>query len=249
MATLRGYSTYGVGLRTTGYAAEPPGMVDVTLWLTCFYFPLVPLRRALCRFGHMSESFIHREIPTPVFEIVLQRPLSCLSVVTTWFRALATSAVLLGPLGYLIFATDGRAATTAELVIVFTCITCVAAFPLWRARRERLFLESTWEPEYQQQVFESRVLQKEMRRIARERHSEPFAWFVLSLAGSGAAGGLILAVQCGWGPWLTLLAVGAGPLLAIAVILMTDRAMKQRRRIEHDRSYAGRSDYSPNNIG
>lgn len=145
MAILRGYSMYGVGVRTMGYEAGPPGLVYVTLWLTCLYVPFVPLRRGLCRFLRMSEGLMSREVPTPVFHLMFRVPLSGLSILTTWVWALATLVLLFGPLVYLIVATDGRAATLGEMIVIFSCITAVALFPFWRARRERLYLESTRE--------------------------------------------------------------------------------------------------------
>ena len=148
----RNHSMYGTGLRWMSFECVLPDRVAATRWLTVFYVPLLPLHRRVCRYvgSDVDITFGLHEVESPVFEKHETIPLALSATLSTYAWALVTCCFLFGPIGFMIWWTNQRAALPLEIGFIFLWIAVTGMFPFWKWHRDRDFLESSRGQEYAQ---------------------------------------------------------------------------------------------------
>lgn len=144
---MRGYSVLGTGIRAMGFEPEPPNEVILTFWITLIFVPVIPIGRKRCRYVCDATPLGPELEAGPGFDVLEKLPLSLTSVVSTYLGALVALSVTLAPIAYMIWRTQGRAATFVEFILVVLCAIWPVVFVVLKERRDRLLLESTWTPE------------------------------------------------------------------------------------------------------
>lgn len=114
------FSCYGTGVTIHGVQSSgaDDGRVEFTSWLSIFWIPIIPLRS-------WSAIYAGISLPHPIIDeghafVDLKRIQHDPSgLVQTFARGIfvLTAAVL--PCAYMLYRTDGRAATIIELIIFF----------------------------------------------------------------------------------------------------------------------------------
>jgi hypothetical protein len=121
---MRTFSNHGIGVKVHAIRRRPDGRVEFTLWFTVLWIPLIPLSSwsgvyrgqfhdAIREDGHYFENLVR--IRRDVF-IHLQ----------TFLRSMFVLILAIAPAAVMIERTTGRAATPAEMVLVFAS----AAWPV-----------------------------------------------------------------------------------------------------------------------
>ena len=229
-----GWSFYGTGLRLHDLEPEPPDLVVVTHWLTLFFIPVAPLRRVKCRYlGEvLSEGATDSALR---FEVVERLPLSWSSVCATYLWSWIALFATLGPIAFLIWRTQGRAATTAEMIVLLICTVGLGLLPFYVEWRQRQVLEGSWRREKQEAVQDAQAAQAAAGQSGwQAKHVVSERVFLLA-----AVVGLVpgVAAVAWWGLPVPLEA-GAlgGAALALGVVYAIDRLLvRLRERTARDR--------------
>jgi hypothetical protein len=225
---MGGWSFYGTGLRIHGLEPEPPDCVVLTQWLTLFFIPIAPLRRAKCRYHGEAFSDGHTDAARR-FELVERLPLSWSSVCATYLWSWAALLATIGPVACLIWRTNGRAATVVEMIALFAFIAALALMPFFVERRQKKLLEASWQPD-----------RREAQDLARRRQAAAVltAWqskHVLSertflLAGVlGLVPGVAAAVWWEWGGNVLKIAGIVSAVLTMGAVYLVDRVLVRQR--------------------
>ena len=141
---MNDFTFYGTGLRLYGMRPETDNTVVVTQWITLFFVPVIPLRRARCLF-----TGEHTGIGDPGFGVaILERlPLSLIECLETYYFSAVMVLITLGPAAYMIFRVQNRAANNWEFVAVcLSALWPVAVIHFVESRNKRLLL-GTWTEE------------------------------------------------------------------------------------------------------
>jgi hypothetical protein len=133
------YSAYGTGATLHGIERTEDGRVRFTSWLSVFWIPLVPLRS-------WSAVYVGEALPDGIsdeshrFTDVRRIPHDWGRNIQTFARGVLVAALAVAPTAIMIARTDGRAATTVEMVIVFAGILWAVGLILWteHVRRRKL---------------------------------------------------------------------------------------------------------------
>lgn len=222
-----GWSYYGTGLRLHAPEPEPPDLVVVTHWLTLFFIPVAPLRRVKCRY--LGEALSDGATDAALrFEIVERLPISWSSVCATYLWSWIALLVTLGPIAFLIWRTQGRAATTAEMIVLLTCTVALGLLPFYVEWRQKRILEGSWRREKQDAVQQAQTAQVSAVQTAwQANHVLSERAFLLA-----AVVGLVpgVAAVAWWGLPVPLEA-GAlcGAALALVAVYAIDRLLVRLR--------------------
>lgn len=223
----RGWSFYGTGVRLHCPEPEPPDFVVVTHWLTLFFIPVAPLRRVRCRY--LGEVLSDGATDSGLrFEIVERLPLSWSSVCATYLWSWIALLATLGPIAFLIWHTQGRAATTAEMIVLLTCTVALGLLPFYVEWRQKQVLEGSWRPEKREAVKHAEAAQAAALQSSwQAKHVLSERLFLLAAVVGlvpGVAGvvwwGLPVPVEAG---------ALAGAALALGVVYGIDRLLVSAR--------------------
>src|SRR5690348_4175032 len=111
------YSAYGTGANLYGIERMPDGRVEFTVWLSVFWMPLIPISSWSAVYAGETIGAIPGE--SHAFVDLRRIPHKGSRLARTFFGALALLVLALAPIGVMIERTNGRAATTVEMVIIF----------------------------------------------------------------------------------------------------------------------------------
>jgi hypothetical protein len=122
------YSVYGTGAMLYGIVQRPDGRVEFTVWLSLFWMPLVPLSSWSASYVGESVGGIPGE--SHWFTDLERIPHNGGRLVKTFLSALLLVGAVIAPIAVMIERTNGRAATTAEMIIVLACTVWAAGLPI-----------------------------------------------------------------------------------------------------------------------
>jgi hypothetical protein len=114
------YSVYGTGALIYGIESDLDGRVEFTAWLSVLWVPLVPISSWSARYG----GELHPDGLTDghAFVDLVKIPHDWVRVFGTFLSGMCCAILAVAPTAYLIARTEGRAATTVEMVLVFASI-------------------------------------------------------------------------------------------------------------------------------
>lgn len=136
------WSVNGIGFTLNSFQKEPDGKIRFTSWISVFYFPLLPLASYSARYA--GEFFPDGITSDGMAFCDVQRvPMDWRLVGRTYASAIALFSSFAVPLAYLIFRTDGRAATSFEMVIMFAFAAWPTALYFLVERRRKSFLQQS----------------------------------------------------------------------------------------------------------
>jgi hypothetical protein len=192
------FSFYGTGCRCFGQELEPPDIVIITQWCTLLFVPLIPLRRARCRY--LGDGVFHphgdREFH---YRIVERLPLSLSEAFGTYLAALVGIVIAFGPIAYLLWCVANRPATVLETIFLTASIAWPVVVLIFLEQHRKQMLESSWTIEKIQVTHHQRMAARERRRAGwRLRHVLP-EWSFLLAAAVGMIPGVAFAGRNGWG--------------------------------------------------
>jgi hypothetical protein len=122
------FSVYGTGAMLYGIVQRPDGRVEFTVWLSLFWMPLVPLSSWSARYVGEAVQAIPGE--SHWFADLERIPHNGVRLAKTFLGALLLVAAAVAPIAMMIERTNGRAATTAEMIIVLACTVWAAGLPI-----------------------------------------------------------------------------------------------------------------------
>ncbi len=133
------YSAYGTGATIHGIERTDDGRVLFTSWLSVLWIPIVPL-------SSWSAIYAGERPPDGVtdeshcFDDLRRIPHDWLRIARTFVGSLLVAIVAIAPTAFMIVQTDGRAATNAEMIVVFAGIFWAVGLIFWSesTRRSRL---------------------------------------------------------------------------------------------------------------
>jgi len=111
------YSAYGTGANLYGIERTPDGRVEFTAWLSVFWMPLIPISSWSAVYAGETIGAVPGE--SHAFADLRRIPHNGSRLARTFFGALALLILAIAPIGVMIERTNGRAATTVEMVIIF----------------------------------------------------------------------------------------------------------------------------------
>jgi hypothetical protein len=118
------YSINGTGATIHDIVRTPEGRVEFTVWLSLLWIPLVPISSwSAVHIGDSNDAFFYDGAN---FSDLVRRKHDWAGLIQTFARGMATLLVCVAPATYMIFRTQGRAATPLEMVFVFAS----AAWPV-----------------------------------------------------------------------------------------------------------------------
>jgi hypothetical protein len=123
------YSVYGTGASLYGIERRPDGRVEFTVWLSLLWMPLVPL-------SSWSAHYVGEGIPaipgeSHWFRDLERIPHNGARLAKTFLKSVLLVAAALVPIAVMLARTEGRAATTLEIIIVFACTLWAAGLPIY----------------------------------------------------------------------------------------------------------------------
>jgi len=122
------FSVYGTGAMLYGIVQRPDGRVEFTVWLSLFWMPLVPLSSWSARYVGESVEAIPGE--SHWFADLQRIPHNRGRQAKTILSALLLIAAAIAPIWVMIERTNGRAATTVEMIIVLACTVWAGGLPI-----------------------------------------------------------------------------------------------------------------------
>jgi hypothetical protein len=132
-------SNHGTGVTIHDIRKTPDGRVEFTAWLSVLWIPLIPISSCSGLYvGEQPGDGIFDDGPS--FACLERIPHDWIGIFQTFARTIVTVAIALAPSAYLIYRTQGRAATPIEMIFVIAA----AAWPVFiiiglhRWRREKL---------------------------------------------------------------------------------------------------------------
>jgi hypothetical protein len=118
------FSAYGTGATLHGIVRMPDDRVEFTAWMSLFWMPLVPLSSWSALYVGESVGAIPGE--DHWFTDLRRIPHKGMRLARTFLGAVVLVAAAVAPLWVMIERTNGRAATTLEMIVVFACILWAA---------------------------------------------------------------------------------------------------------------------------
>jgi hypothetical protein len=137
------FSHYGIGIKTFAIERKPDGRVEFTLWFTFFFLPIFPLSSWSAIYAGPVEHFGIKEDGHSFYKAVrIQREFIC--YIQTVSATIVILAAAIAPVTWLIIRTQHRAATPAEMILVFaSCLWMIVVVTLVERHRSKL-LKGTW---------------------------------------------------------------------------------------------------------
>ncbi len=225
---MGGWSFYGTGLRIHGLEPEPPDCIVLTQWLTLFFIPIAPLRRAKCRYRGEAFSDGHTDAALRL-ELVEQLPFSVSSICATYLLSWAALLATIGPIAFMIWRTQNRAATVPEMIVVLAFTAGLALLPFAVEWRQKQVLEASRRQEQREAAEQAAAAQaKAVLTAWKSKHVLP-EWTFLLAGVVGLLPGVVLAVWWGWGGNVLKIAGLVTAVLAMGVLYLVDRVLVRRR--------------------
>jgi hypothetical protein len=224
---MRGWSFYGTGVRIYGLEPEPPDCVVLTQWLTLLFIPIAPLRRAKCRYHGEAFSDGHTD-PAQRIELVERLPLSLSSICATYLLSWAGLLAMIGPIAFMIWRTQNRAATVPEMIVVLAFTVGLALLPFFVEWRQKQVLEASRRQEQREAAEQAAAVQAAAVLTAWQSKYVLSEWAFLLASVVGLLPGVAAAVWFGWGVPLEA-AGGATAALTIGVVYVIDRVLVRYR--------------------
>lgn len=112
------FSAYGTGATMFDVEPEPEGRVRFTVWLSFFFVPIVPL-------SSWSAIYLGETIAATeqnYFKDLVRVPHVPWRLARTFFLAMLSTLVTIGPLAFMIHRKTGRAGTRAEATIALSLV-------------------------------------------------------------------------------------------------------------------------------
>ncbi|HUG70368.1 MAG TPA: hypothetical protein VMM76_21645 [Pirellulaceae bacterium] len=226
---MRTISIYGTGIRSYGYEPDLPGSVIATFWLSVLFVPLVPLRRAKCRY--VGESTTDPNFDTvSLLDEVERLPISLLSITKTYSLAIAAIIVALGPVAVMLVRFHNRAATFVEFVLTLLFSAWPVGVIILLEKREREIMEATWTTDHAEAVAAARMASKRFKEEQWSRSHVLPEWLLLCSLAVGMVPGFVIARWQQWGANVEVIFLLASAGLAAGVVAMADRVLVYRRR-------------------
>lgn len=133
------YSIYGTGATLYGIERRNDGRVEFTAWLSVFRIPVLPLSSWSAVYtGECPPNGITDE--SHCFVDLERIPHDWPRVIQTFALGLLAAVVAVAPSAFMIWFTNGRAATNVEMVFVFGSALCSVGVVIAseHLRRDRL---------------------------------------------------------------------------------------------------------------
>jgi hypothetical protein len=111
------YSVYGTGANLYAIERTPDDRVEFTVWLSVLWMPIIPISSWSAVYAGETIEAIPGE--SHAFADLRRIPHKGSRLVRTFLGALALLIAALAPMAFMIERTEGRAATTLEMVIIF----------------------------------------------------------------------------------------------------------------------------------
>jgi hypothetical protein len=111
------YSIYGTGATLHGVTRAADGRVEFTAWLSLFWIPLLPLSSWSGHYAGEADSLGDLE-RSERFTDLKRIPHDPFRLLQTSSRGLLTALLAAAPAAYMIYRTNGRAATIPEFILV-----------------------------------------------------------------------------------------------------------------------------------
>jgi hypothetical protein len=122
------YSAYGTGATLYGIVRRPDERVEFTVWLSLLWMPLIPLSSWSARYVGEGIPAIPGE--SHWFSDLQRVPHNSARMAKTFLGAILLVAAALVPIAVIIERTNGRAATSLEMIILFACVLWAAGLPI-----------------------------------------------------------------------------------------------------------------------
>lgn len=139
---MKTFSHYGVGVKVHAIEPQSDGRVAFTLWFTVCFIPLIPLSSWSALYAGEFDGPIQEDGHAFTDLVRIERGLAC--HVRTWLNSIVILWLAISPAGYLIYRTNGRAATDLELVLVFASAAWPVVLVLFLESRRRQLLRGHW---------------------------------------------------------------------------------------------------------
>ena len=140
MKPRRSISTFlhhGTGINVQAIEPQRDDRVEFTLWFTIFFIPILPLSSWSGVYGGEVLDAIREEGHYFKDLVRINRGLLC--HLQTFVRSLFVLVLAIAPSAYVIDRTSGRAATQAEMILVFaSAVWPVLVVILLERQRRRL---------------------------------------------------------------------------------------------------------------
>jgi hypothetical protein len=225
---MGGWSIYGTGVRIYGLEPEPPDCVVLTQWLTLFFIPVAPLRRAKCRYHGEAFSDGHTDAALR-FELVERLPLSTSSICATYFLSWAALLATIGPIAWMIWRTQNRAATVPEMIAVLAFTVGLALLPFFVEWRHKQVLEASRRQEQRDADHQAQAARIAGALTAwQSKHALSERTFLLAGV-VGLVPGVAAAVWWGWGGNVLKIAGLLSAVLAMGAVYVVDRVLVRQR--------------------
>ena len=132
------YSVYGTGATLHGIDRTPDGRVIFTVWLSVFWMPLIPISSWSAVYAGESMDATAEE--SHLFVDLVRMPHDWRRLGRTFGGAILVVLAALAPTAVMIQRTDGRAATTLEMILVLAFVGWAAGLIIYfeYRRRQRL---------------------------------------------------------------------------------------------------------------
>jgi len=123
------YSAYGTGATIQGVEPTPDGRVEFTVWLSVLWVPLIPVTSWSAVYAVESIG----EVPGESHRFADLRRIahSPRRLARTFLGALLLVFATVTPLWVMIERTNGRAATTLEMVVIFALVLWAAGLVIF----------------------------------------------------------------------------------------------------------------------
>src|SRR6185295_1886226 len=109
------YSAYGTGATLHGIVRMPDDRVEFTVWLSLFWMPLVPISSWSALYAGESVGAIPGE--SHLFTDLRRIPHNGPRLARTFLGAVLLVFAAVAPVAVMIERTEGRAATTLEMIL------------------------------------------------------------------------------------------------------------------------------------
>ena len=129
------FSVYGTGATLHGIDRTPEGRVKFTVWLSVFWMPLIPISSWSAVYAGESTEWSPDE--THCFIDLVRVPHDWRRLGRTFGGAILVVFAALAPTAVMIERTDGRAATTFEMILVLAFVGWAAGLILYFEYRRR----------------------------------------------------------------------------------------------------------------
>src|ERR1051325_10030059 len=112
---MKWFSNHGIGARIHAIEKRPDGRVEFTVWFTVFFIPLIPISSWSAHYaGELAPNGIWDEGHQFTDLVRIHRDVSY--HIRTLANSLLVLAIAIAPAAFMIVRTQGRAATTVEMI-------------------------------------------------------------------------------------------------------------------------------------